>query len=923
MHHFLEAIARNITDSSTPVRDHIIILPTRRSAYHLKQIIAQKHPDGWLPRFTTLNKWTEEVSGLKVADRLQLKFMCYEAYAKSLGDDAVDLSRFFGWGDTLIDDFNDIESGNIQPEILFRELNEYTEISNLSFLDEPLTDKQLRYQKFWRSLKDVHKNFNEALLAEKIGYAGLIARKASEAWPDFSARNPDVRIIAAGFNALSHSEKSLFEKMCGDGICEVFYDSDPSYLDDPANHAGLFIRRNVSNGLGKALSHPSPFGSAPIEITYSEAPDKIAQADVAAALLEKIPADELSETALVLADESMLIPMLNRLPPVVREANITMGISLSNSSFADWIDKIFELRERMMRDPGGNFVISERLSALVRHPFSRLLNAENTAAPKVDLRASYTPLSAFRNEIRDSAYAWLLPLLGDWENDADQAAEAFGEFAEAAAPLIQNSKKSGPELRMAGEALAMLMRLLQKLKRYPQIKNLQQDALHHLISDALRSASTDLIGEPAQGLQIMGLLETRALSYRHVILCDVNEEVLPGSPQFDSFIPFEIRGYHKMPGKREKESVFAYYFYRLLQGSTSFHTVFHNDNSGPWGGERSRYISQLEHYIAPKYPQVSVTALTFETDLTPPPARKLVIEKTEEVLNHIFNYITVKKVSASGINRFFESSLEWYYENVLKLKTPEEEGQLSHADFGTLVHKTLEQLYKKFKKGHIFSVSDIESMKKSSANALKQCFEESDRVTQFDRGLNRLQFETAKAMVNAYFKSELAAVKKGENVEYIDAELELSRSMNFTLRGREITAEFKGSADLVMRRDGTIRVIDFKTGNVKSAELGVKEFEMSAFAKKPKALQLMLYSWMARGTYPNEAIETQIISLPRPGDRGLSVKLTMESAEDEAAFEEVLQEVIFEMTDPEIPLSANADFIYAAFEPVLGGEETA
>jgi hypothetical protein len=515
----------------------------------------------------------------------------------------------------------------------------------------------------------------------------------------------------------------------------------------------------------------------------------------------------------------------------------------------------------------------------------------------------------------------MLPLLGDWDNSADKAAAAFRAFADEAAPLIQNSKEQGPEVRMAGESLALLMRLLQKLKRYPQIKNLKHDALRSLINDALRSASTDLIGEPARGLQIIGLLETRALCYRHIILCDVNEEVLPGSPSFDSFIPFEIRGFHKMPGKREKESVFAYYFYRLLQGSTSFHTVFHNDNSGPWGAERSRYINQLEYYIAPKYPKATVTALPFESDLTPPPVRKLIIEKSEEVLSHIFNYITVNKVSASGINRFFESSLEWYYENVLKLDTPEEEGRLSHADFGTLVHNTLEQLYNRFASGSILTASDAEQMQHSSKDVLHENFAASERITQFDRGHNRLQYETAKAMIDAYLRSELSAIKKGDSVEYIAAEQKLNRSMATSIGDREIKAEFKGSADLVVRRNGILRVIDFKTGQVESKDLVVRGFEMSAFAKKPKALQLMLYAWMARGKYPGEAVETQIISMPRPSDRSLSVKLTMESAEDEAAFEGVLQDVIAKMTDPNIPLSADSEFKYATFEPVYGGEE--
>lgn len=922
MHHFLAATARRILASETPLHNVLVILPSSRSAYHLKQIFAARGTEGILPRITTLNKWTEEVSGMRAADRLQLKFTCYDAYAEVLQADAMSLSDFFSRADMLIDDFNDIETGGIAPEDIFKALEEYSEIEDLSFLHEPLSDKQKRYRQFWQSLKHIHRNFNERCEARGEGYPGLITRKASECIDTYRADRKEVEIFAAGFNALSSAERRLLTKMAKEGYCTVLYDSDPAFTEDKVNRAGHFIRQNLASGLGAAADVDAQIGDRPIHFRACEARNKTDQADAAARILAEIPADETDDTALILADESLLIPILNRLPANVKEANITMGISLRYSSFFDWSEKLFDLHERMLRDGDKAFVISEQLDAVVAHPFSDLLSGKAGTAGIADMKSAYTDLAAARAAAEASGRTWLHPILEDWKGRADTAAEGLLLFAEKAGSLLSDTTHSGPDLHMAGEGIAMLTRFLRKLNRYPQKAGLDLGALRGLIADTLSGASADLIGEPAKGLQIMGLLESRALNFKHIIMCDLNEEVIPGSPLADSFIPFEIRAYHGMPGRREKEAVFAYYFYRLLRGCEKFWALYHADTSGPWGAERSRYINQIEHYLDEK-----IETLRFEKPQPRRPEKAAPlsekrIEKTPEVLERIRQYCE-RGISASGINRFFESSLEWYYEHVLHLRTPEEEGQLSHADFGTVVHAILEHLYLpyapeegKATAGPELTLHDLKAMREKVREVSEARFRSSERIAQFEKGLNRLQFETARIMVTNYFDQETEKAARGMKMRVAACEREVKRSFATVINGTETNVRFKGYIDLTAEINGRLRVIDFKTGLVKSSDLSVKFFDTDLFAKKPKALQLMLYSWLARKNYSGRDIDNQIISLPAPGVQNLSVGLSLDD-EGESEFETVLSEIIRRMNDPEVPLTADSDYKYAVFEPIV------
>lgn len=914
MHHFLATLAENLVAHQEPLQQQLVVLPTRRAAYHLKRIFAERlNHEGWLPELITLNTWCERVAGVKNADRLQLKFVCYEAYKQVLGSAAQDISLFFAWADTLLDDFNDIESQGINPAVIFKELKDYNEISHFSFLDEDLSDRQKRYREFWRSLKDIHKHFNEKLAAAGMSYPGLTARLAAERCEEYLSQNPNQLITFAGFNALSNSESDLIKAIQDQGQGSLYFDTDPAWLDDLDNHAGLFIRRKLRQGIGKALANAESMAMRPLEVTYSEARNKAAQADAVAALIAQLEPGELSTTVLVLADEGMLIPVLNRLPPSVTQANVTMGLSLGQSALSDWLEKLFSLHERINRDSTGIYMLSSKLKALVVHPLSNILSAGATA-PKVELQSLYMDLGAFRQNVQDARWHWLLPLLSDWQHATSEAIEDLNAFCKIAIERMDQVSYSSLEVRMTGDGLATLKRLLDKLGQIPQIALLKPLALGGILQDGLRSAKINLIGEPAVGLQIMGLLESRALGYPRVIICDANEDVLPGSAHFESFIPFEIRAYHNMPGKREKEAVYANHFYRLLHHAEHMHLVYHVDTSGPWGAEPSRYLKQLSHHLSEKLPQLLVKALPLQEPPSVRATRNLRIAKSEEVLKNIKLYIS-NRLSASGINRYLESSLEWYYENVLRLASPEDEGLLDVAAFGTIVHACLEQLYLDTGLNKMLIDKDLEIMRGKAAAQLTACFQQSSRIAQFDKGINRLHFEAAKSMIMTHLNTELGQIKQGDEVIVLGTELRLSRKLKLVLHGEQVEANFVGSADLVIRRNQVLRVIDFKTGTVRPEDLNLKISDAKSYKKKPKALQLSLYAWMARAHYGEEAVEAQIISLPKARNTELMLAIPMKSPEDESLFESVLQEVLSEMLDPEMPLQANPDFKWAKFEP--------
>jgi hypothetical protein len=907
MSSFINHIAQAIIQSETP-RELLVVLPTQRAATFVKDELKNQLTDTtWLPKFTTLNQWFESITGLHTADGLEMNFYGYEAYSEIMGNRAQGISEFFSWCDVLFRDFNDIDAQLVEPDQFFKQLTDYTEIAHFSFLETPLSTMQQDYQLFWNVLPKIRKRLQEKLAAQNLSYPGNITRKAVEMAKEKGCEGLPNALVA-GFNAFNKAEQSFLMLLQKEKKARIIYDTDPYYMNDSVMHAGLFIREQLERGLGEAFQNEPSMGTKPLELEICEAPHRQAQAQVVAGILSRLNPDELENTVLVLADEGLLNPVLAKLPANVTDVNISMGLGLKHALFYTWLEALFDVCIHKMGAQENAVFSIKHLGAFFSHPFSAMLalNDKNFSFEQ----PNYVGKNSLKEKIAENKSPWLAACQNFWLANQQERTENLKQLFEHIPDALKEAPGQNIEKLQAEKSCNNLLRSLAQLSNYKG-QALETPALLKLLLRSLHSDQTDLLGEPTNQLQIMGLLETRALSFERVIFCSVNEGTLPQKTVPDSFIPFEIRLHHKLPGKREKEGVMAYYFYRLMQHANNVHLVYHSDKDKMSGGEKSRYIYQLEYDLARENNEASLKHSNLYTPESPNLPEGRTIKKTPEIRAAIKKHIE-NGLSTSSINRYLEDSLEWYYEYVLRLKKPDN-SELDNAVFGSIVHKVLEDLHEKMA-GKQLKEADLKTM----ASKTKSLLEKNFRMygfNYFEVGINRLHFETAYRMIVGFLKAESELLKIGERVIYQNSEIKLRREMEIETSTGKIIAQFKGVADRVETRDGTLRVVDYKTGTVQDGKVKIKDEQvmLEVLKKKPKALQLLLYEWMMAGQYPKEEITSQIISMPAPRKRTLKID-PAESDQRSADFESFLATVVDQMLNPELLLEKNPDYEYAEFE---------
>lgn len=905
MQSFLESLADRILQNQCALENQLIILPTKRSANFLTAIIAQRTESAaWLPEMLTFNEWAAQISGLEPAENLLTSFALYEAYEETMGAEAQSLSEFLSWSSILLSDFNDIDAYLIDPKILFKELIDYTEIDQFSFLHFPLSEKQESYRHFWQTLPIIFEKFKRNLLKGKIGTSGMIMRKAADMADEFF--NKDQFISVAGFNALTNAELALLTSMEKSGAGRVYFDAD-DYLLGADKNAGRFIKMNLKSGLGEILKPKNSFQQKNTAIQVVSSAYKLDQANAIAAILEKTPEEDLKKTGLILADESMLMPVIERLPESIEAVNVTMGLSLGTSSFKNWVEAWLELHLTANNSPTEYRIRTGRLLRLLNHPFSALIGL---AAMKDPGEAS---LVASEYQSKKGENILFAPL-------RSQEGLSYDNFQNALYWTLNRAQSANlgkPEVRMGILGCEKLLETLDRLREFTRSLELDLANMRQIFMRVLASTKLSLLGEPMKGLQIMGVLETRALGFENLIICSVDEGNFPKNGFSESFIPFEIRLFHKLPSRREKEAVFAYQFYRLLSHSKNFSAVYHTDAGTFSGGEMSRYLMQIrEDFEAEnRFEQVSLKP----TELFHVNEKKDV-KKNEEVVAIIKNSLVNTGLSASSINRYYESSLEWYYSHILSLTEPDS-NEIDPSTFGNIVHKCLEKLFEPFRK-EVISQAVIDLISKRVRNQLNDSFREEAGKRDFESGVNRLHFEMASKMIHSYLAAESRDISKGDEIIFLESERRVKRKLELIHEGEKVQVIIKGFIDRIEQRNGILHLIDFKTGNVQPADLDLSTsknqpltyayFE-SKLKSKGKALQLMLYDWLLFEENKNIEVRSQIISLPAPGKRELFLKVD-ERAESMLLFEEFLETTVLKMLDESEPIEASEKYKYPVFE---------
>lgn len=925
-------ITRDILSCGTDLKDVALVVPGRRAGlFFRREIVRQDGRATFLPRIYTIEDLAEKLSRLQGIDNIPLLFEFYEAYHETVAEaDREPFDVFARWGQTLLADFNEIDRYMLPHEAVFSTLQDVEHIEGWDPA-EPISPLMAHHKNFWHLAEKLYSALWQRLLGQGKGYAGMITRRAAENLSRSAEILRDHRTwIFAGFNALSQSEEEIVKYFVREKGARVYYDGDKYYMDNPRHSAGTFLRRAKDDAtLGKDFKWNGDFLSARKKLRLIGVPKRVAQAKVAGEVLKSFLASDnsLENTALVLADESLLIPMLSSLPLEIPAVNVTMGYPLSGLPSAGLADGLLALYSTPGKLRLKGYYYKDVLSLLRQNICSAWLTENGTDYAEVICR------KIVRNDIVDFR--------------PERLGEDFPENIRIKIELLFPGTPGSPldvcrrvlsvvdSARQSAEGMDDLTReylfklsgvfstLCDYMERYPYIENLP--TLAGFYRQGISRQKIDFYGEPLEGLQLMGLLETRLLDFKNLILCGVNEGTLPAGRSDNSFIPYDVKRHFELPTYSEMDAIYSYHFFRLLQRAENV-TIVYNTEQGDLGQvEPSRFLLQLKHDFKDLW---DIEELSLSFGAPELPARTVRRAKSELALGRIREILS-RGISPSALNMYLCNPMEFYYRKVLGIEETEEVEETAAANtMGSIVHEVLSSLYEG-QKGIPLTPEALKEMDRISDQTVKETFLHYLRGKDFSFGRNYLVFEAVKRMVKNFIAAEEEQVARGARIVIQELETTLECPFESELLGVPIV--LKGQADRIDLCDGTLRIVDYKTGRTDPSELRLESLEQITAATldprgkeipftKPKALQVLMYAYMyAQGKKITGNFNAGIISLRNPSAGLIGLNFTTEKArtyrydltsEDLSGFRETLERIFTGMLDPDIPFDEVGPLYY-------------
>jgi len=911
MQSFLESVLDDFEPWKTNPEDCLFVLPSKRAGFFLKHLMAKKAGRAMLaPQILSIEQFIEQISGLRYATPTKLLFSLYEAYLDLEVAEKESFFDFCKWGQMLLQDFNEIDRYLVETDEFFRFLGSIQELRHwtLDGTSTPMIDKRVR---FWKSLNPLYHGFRDTLEAEGLGYQGQVYRKAADNLPEYLDASRDLIHVFLGFNALNQSEEKIIQQILKDGNASIYWDADPHYLENPVHDAGLFIRKHLKTWESlrdNPLKGISNYLASEKKITITGLPKSVSQSKFCGTLVERILEEkegDLSRTAVVLGEESLLNPILHALPGALKNVNITMGYPMKDTPTAHLFGTLLEMF--LGRTPRG-FPLREVLKVL-SHPFlqhwfrntgfdpgeaSRTLVRENI------FYVGYEDLQRFR---LPKALQPLFTIHAQ-SNPTDVISGCIS-LIESLKPFYQ---EEGDPLSL--EYLHHLYLLLNQLDdlchQYPFINSLK--SLRSLYDQLLEEDRIDFQGEPLEGLQIMGMLESRNLDFETVIITSVNEGILPSGKSNNSFIPFDVKKAFGLPTYKEKDAVYTYHFYRLMQRAKNIHITYNTEPDVLEGGEPSRFIRQLrsDPVLSP-YVRHSLAA----------PKAGTVPEQTPEIPKStgLLEEIEAKALdgfSPTALSQYIADPVVFYRKNLLGIRESDElEVTIAANTFGTVLHETLERLYLPLL-GEVLTRDHIDHMKHAASAELLNAFQANYLKGNTARGKNLIALQVMEKYLELFFEMEASRIRRHE-VRVLGVEAKLKRNLG-DIPGLGFPVFLKGTVDRIEAVDDRLQIIDYKTGRVEPRDLRIRDWEsLRLDPDKSKAFQVLCYSWLIQGqeAYQHTEFKAGVFSFKRiasgfqwygrPLEKGkYDESITGEVLEQ---FRDTLGTLIREICNPEIPIA--------------------
>jgi hypothetical protein len=892
MEYFLENIAKSLnTEFGNTLNRHCLVFPNRRAGlYFLKYLAARIEKPVWAPSILTINELFRSYSSMQTAGNEILLFELYKIYRK-LKKSPESFDDFYLWGDMLLNDFDDIDKYLADASLIFSNV---LDIKNIDQQFGSLTEEQVEIIKrfwtnfnpdkntreksgfisIWSILNDLYSAFRISLKEQNLAYEGMIFRELAENSDKDTerfARWDMVHFI--GFNALNECEKVIMSRYKKSGKARFYWDYDNSYIKEGnLNSAGFFMQDNLrifGNDMPSDWCYDTMIStiSQSVRRRVIDTSSDVAQVKLISQLIKEIP--DLTEgnahhTAVVLADENLLMPVLTSLPENIGDINITMGYPLKQTLVYTLVKHLMNL-QRTATTSGGvvRFSYNDVISILKHTLMSGLMSESDNAIIDEITRTNliWVPSDRFilSEHLVNVFKKPLTPaLLSGYFKDILSLIALYNE------KIPDSSDKNPVQYNIRNEFIYRVVLSINRLEVIVNCPDLSftTDTYIRILDRMLRSQSVPFSGEPLSGVQIMGILETRALDFKNLIILSVNEGVLPAVSSGSSFIPFSLREAFGLPSVNHQESIYAYHFYRLLQRAENVTFTFNSNSEGLRSGEMSRFLIQMKYETEMK---PEFLDLSFEIKTHGSIAER--IERTEEHREQLNSQFLERKngriLSPSAINTWLNCRMKFFYRYVNGLKEPDKVSKdIDPAMLGNILHEIMKSLYQEFK-GHILTKDTLDSIIRDRQHLAKVTNEAINE--KFNNGKNSLVGGNeliVRDVLMAYLIRILQTDKTLAPIKILDIEETFRFEMNILSNGSGFEILTGGKVDRIDVVNGVTRIVDYKTGTVADMINSTGDLFIDDRKKEPDAwLQTLLYCEAYLGVNPGCVVRPSVYKI--------------------------------------------------------------
>jgi len=828
-----------------------VILPSRRAIGMVKRYMGMelKSPI-FLPVFQTMGDFIAELSGLEVVDLGSLSLSLYQTYTKEISQPRP-LEDYLSWAPTLLNDFNDIDLSLAPVPEIFQYLTQARAVELWNLNRDPLTEFQQNYLQFWDKMPDIYHAFRGYCYENGIAYQGMAARELSEKKIQQISENEIVYF--AGLNLLSKAEEKVIEHFLKNDQGKIFWQADDYYLNDPMHEAGRFIRtyheRWKETGQSELIISKQLLEDEK-EILSIACTGNTGQVRLTADLIDSISLKKDESLGIILGDEKLLLPLLIELPTKV-EINVTKNLSIVQTPYWQWLKQIIKQISSSEKQDS-NQVSGASIERFFNQHFTRLF-------------ITWTNHLIWRKEFIRESKAW-------WSKeelmDSLKAKKFPVECEEIIFPLLFPEKKWDKSFQNVLDALININKQLEKSGKdednflYLQSNagiaafrqagnevfqnNLQGEMNWSIFIPLLEGLAGKVglssVGQQESNIQVMGLLESRGLDFDHLIVVGANDGNLPNHAPPNTFIPLDIRREFKLPGKNEREALFAYHFYRLLQKPGTIYLLYSNQTDELGSGEKSRYIQQLAFEGNKKNPNLKFKSHIVHQSLPKDMLQEeWHISNNEKIIESLKAFFE-KGLSPTSLSTLKNCSLQFYFRHLARVREPEQmEEVLQTNSIGSAIHKALEEYYEPFLNKERFKFPEEKNIPKLINQSFNSLFGSPDLM----HGYNHLLYQMSVRLMELRIKNDKQWFEREKKLIITNLESKLERIIY--VNGNKVLV--KGTADRIQNNGNELQILDYKSGRVDEKDLILPEL-INLEEINDKALQLLCYSWLAETLLP-------------------------------------------------------------------------